>query len=86
MSSPMTCRDGVALLTDYMEGALTARVRNAVDRHVSGCRRCQGFVRSYIATPRILRSALVERMPARAGRDLRRRLSTIVRRPPRKKP
>jgi len=77
----MTCREGVPLLTDYLEGALTVPVRHALDRHVSGCRRCQGFVRSYLATPRILRSVLVERMPARVGRDLRRRLSEEARRP-----
>lgn len=82
MRTEMTCRDGVPLLMDYLEGTLDTRVRSAVDRHVAGCRRCQGFVRSYVETPRILRWATLERMPQRIGRALRRRLAMAVRHHP----
>jgi anti-sigma factor RsiW len=78
MKSEMTCREGVPLLIDYLEGVLGTRVRAALDRHVAGCRRCQGFVRSYVATPRILRTALREPMPRRAGLALRRRLAGVL--------
>jgi anti-sigma factor RsiW len=78
MKSEMTCREGVPLLTDYLEGAVGSRVRAALDRHVAGCRRCQGFVRSYVATPRILRAALPEPMPRRVGLALRRRLAGVL--------
>jgi hypothetical protein len=79
MKREMTCRAGVALAMDYLEGRLGARVRSAIDRHVAGCRRCQGFVTSYVETPRILRWATHERMPRRVGRELRRRLARVVR-------
>jgi anti-sigma factor RsiW len=84
MRTEMTCRDGVPLLMEYLEGALRADVRSAVDRHVAGCRRCQGFVASYVETPRILRRATHGRMPRRVGRELRRRLAAVVRRRPRR--
>ena len=79
MRTDMTCRKGVPLLMDYLEGALDARVRSALDRHVAGCRRCQGFVASYVETPRIVRWATREAMPRRVGRELRQRLATVVR-------
>jgi anti-sigma factor RsiW len=66
----MTCRDGVRVLMDYTEGALSLPRRRAVESHVSGCTRCQRFVRSYTETPRILREATAARMPARLGRRL----------------
>ena len=87
MKTEMTCRDGMPVLLDYLEGRLGARVRAAVDRHVAGCRRCQGFVASYVETPRIVRVATREPMPRRVGRDLRRRLALEVReRPARSRP
>jgi anti-sigma factor RsiW len=78
MRTGMTCREGVPLLMDYLEGTLSARDRSVVDRHVAGCRRCQGFVASYVETPRILRWATRERMPGRVSRELRRRLALTV--------
>ena len=69
-----TCRQGASLLMDYMEGLLPQKTRATLDRHVSLCRLCQGFVRSYAATPRILRLATQSRMPAAARRNLRARL------------
>jgi len=69
-----TCRQGARLLMDYMEGVLARPMRLAVDRHVAMCRLCRGFVRSYAATPRILRAATRSRMPAQVSRNLRVRL------------
>jgi len=83
----MTCRDGVALLMDYVEGALARPVSRAVTRHVSGCPRCRAFVASYLATPRLLREAIRPRMPRRVGRALRLRIGQLARlepRPPRR--
>ena len=51
----------------------------AIDRHVAGCRRCRGFVASYVATPRLLRVALDAPLPRRVQRALRRRLAGLGR-------
>jgi anti-sigma factor RsiW len=72
----MTCRDGVLLLAEYVDGVLAAARRRAVDVHVRGCVRCQRFVASYVATPRVLREATEERMPDRLRRKLTRKLAT----------
>jgi hypothetical protein len=77
MKGTVTCRDGVRVLMDYTEGVLSAPLRNAVETHVGVCVRCQGFVRSYRETPRILREATVTRMPARLGRRLHRTVAAL---------
>ena len=84
MKRTVTCRDGVPLLMDYVEGMLPSRTRGAIDAHVAGCARCQGFVRSYLETPRILRAATAHRLPERFARRLRRTVGTLPpgRRPP----
>lgn len=75
MTRTTTCRDGVRVLMDVTEGRLPARRRRAVEAHVGRCRRCQGFVASYRATPGILRRATAARLPASLGR----RLARVVR-------
>jgi anti-sigma factor RsiW len=80
MNQTMTCRDGVRVLMDYTEGVLSAWRRRAVEAHVGACVRCQGFVRSYCETPRIVRAATVARMPARVEARLRRMVLDLPRR------
>jgi anti-sigma factor RsiW len=77
MKGTVTCRDGVRVLMDYTEGVLSVPQRNAVEAHVGVCARCQGFVRSYRETPRILRDATAARMPARLGQRLRRMIAAL---------
>ena len=71
----LTCRDGVAMLMDYLEGTLGSPEREAIETHVSGCPRCAAFVESYQRTPRILRSATAEALPADLALSLRRFLA-----------
>jgi anti-sigma factor RsiW len=80
MNPDTTCRLGVARLMDYMEGTLRAPARRRLEAHVAGCGRCRGFVRSYAATPGIVRGATEARLPARAARALGRRLAAARRR------
>ena len=80
MTRTLTCRDGVRVLMDVTEGRLPSRRRRAVEAHVGGCRRCQGFVASYRATPGILRRATAARVPAALGRRLRRVVRSLPRR------
>jgi hypothetical protein len=49
------CVSGVDLLADYLEGLLPPDVHASIERHVLGCERCQAFLASYQATPKILR-------------------------------
>ncbi len=75
MRPAFSCADGVDLLMDYAEGIVPADDRATVDEHVAGCPRCQAFVRSYLATPRIIRAATEAVMPAAVQESLRRFLS-----------
>jgi anti-sigma factor RsiW len=73
--STVTCVSGVDLLMDYLEDALPAAVRAAVDEHVAGCPKCVAFLASYRETPRILRDATLVSLPA----DLQAALAAAVR-------
>jgi anti-sigma factor RsiW len=42
----------------------------ALEGHVAGCQRCQAFIASYQATPRILRDATDTPLPAGAETTL----------------
>jgi anti-sigma factor RsiW len=75
MTPALRCADGVHLLMDYVEDVLPAADRAGLDTHVAGCARCRAFVRSYLATPRILRAATDAVMPASIQESLRRFLS-----------
>ena len=41
---PLTCREVVELVTDYLEGALSWRQRRRVERHLSGCDGCTAYL------------------------------------------
>jgi anti-sigma factor RsiW len=64
------CASGVELLIDYFEGQLPASAVAALEGHVAGCQRCQAFIASYQATPRILRDATDTPLPAGAETTL----------------
>ena len=57
------CVSGLELLADYLEGLLPAPTVAALEDHVAGCQRCQAFIASYRATPRILREATDTALP-----------------------
>ena len=71
----LTCRDGVEMLMDYLEGTLEVPAREAIEVHVSKCPRCVAFIESYRRTPRILRAATAEALPADLALSLRRFLA-----------
>ena len=62
--SELACMSGLDLLVDYLEGQLPLAMVSAIERHVAGCRRCQAFLESYQATPRIVREATDAALPA----------------------
>jgi anti-sigma factor RsiW len=67
----IACASGVDLLMDYLEGAVPADVRSALERHVAGCPRCVAFIASYCEVPRILREATVTALPEHVEVSLR---------------
>jgi anti-sigma factor RsiW len=80
MTVELTCRQSLSMLMDYTEGLLPKRPKRRVEAHMAGCVLCRGFVRSYLATPGIVRTATARPMPARVARALRRRLVAARRR------
>jgi anti-sigma factor RsiW len=67
----LSCKTGVELLMDYLEGLVPDEVRAVLETHVAGCPRCAAFVDSYLATPRILRDATATAaMPPELQRSL----------------
>lgn len=72
MTAGLVCVEGVDLVTDYLEGALPAARREAVDAHLARCPRCVAFVASFRETPRIFREATAAPMPAALQGSLRR--------------
>jgi anti-sigma factor RsiW len=75
MSPSLTCRDGVELLMEYLEGVLPESQRQRIEAHVAGCPRCVAFVDSYRQTPRIIRSATAGDVPEDVAASLRRFLT-----------
>ncbi len=73
----LTCRDVTEHATDYMEGALTVRMRSAVRLHLFLCRMCRAYLEQLRRTAGLLRGhglapppAEVEaRIVARATRE-----------------
>jgi len=66
----ISCRTGVELLMDYLEGVVPEEMRQLLDSHVTGCPKCTAFVASYLATPRIVRDATAAAMPPELQRSL----------------
>jgi anti-sigma factor RsiW len=75
MTTGLVCVDGVALLPEYLEDLLPAERRAELDGHLQVCPRCVAFVKSYLATARIVRSATSAPMPDAARDSLRRFLA-----------
>ena len=61
--SDVTCRTGVELLMDYLEGVVDDDMRAMLESHVAGCPKCRAFIAAYEATPRIMRDATAAAMP-----------------------
>ena len=53
----LNCRDVVATLDDYVDERMSARRRDAVEAHLSGCEKCSAYLRSYRETVRAARNA-----------------------------
>ena len=46
----LTCQELVELVSDYIEGALPRRDREAFDAHIAGCTNCRTYVEQFRET------------------------------------
>ena len=56
----VACRQAVALMTDYLDGALPPRQRARLERHLRACDGCDEYLRQLRATVRLLGSVQPE--------------------------
>jgi anti-sigma factor RsiW len=59
----LTCQELVELVTDYFEGALSARDRARFERHIDGCEHCTTYLDQMRITIRTLGRLPRETLP-----------------------
>ena len=79
-AEPLTCREVIGVLADYLELALGQERVAELERHLAGCDPCQAYLRTYQRTRSLTaeteRVAMPEEMKDRLRRFLLRSLST----------
>jgi anti-sigma factor RsiW len=55
MPAELSCRELVELVTDYLEGVLTAAERMRFEAHLSECDGCEAYLEQMLLTIRALR-------------------------------
>jgi anti-sigma factor RsiW len=69
-TQPLTCRELVELVTDYLEGAMPAGERARVERHLAACDGCTAYVEQMRLTLRALGKIPEETISERAREEL----------------
>jgi anti-sigma factor RsiW len=64
------CIEFVELVTDYLEGALPARAREAFEHHLTRCDGCTAYLAQIRETRRISGALAIEDVPAAGIKDL----------------
>ena len=57
------CKDSIDLLLEYLDGEVTAEVKQHLEEHIHGCSPCEEFLKQYKETGPLCRKALRARMP-----------------------
>ena len=70
----MTCRELIAVLDDYLDGALPDDVRCALDQHLDDCAPCRAYLATYRKTRELGAAANRIEIPEEVKRRLRRLL------------
>lgn len=68
---PMTCREMISLLADYLEFALSPDRVAALERHLAGCEPCQAYLNTYRRTRTLVAKTGGVDMPAEMRDRLR---------------
>lgn len=66
----MNCRQVVELMTDYLDGALSAGERARFEDHISGCDGCRAYLAQLQSTRRVLGRLAEDSIPASVEREL----------------
>jgi anti-sigma factor RsiW len=66
----LVCRQAVALVTDYLEGTLSARDRRRFERHLRGCPNCSAYLEQIRATIALAGGIEPEELSPEARDDL----------------
>ena len=64
--SELACQEMVELVTDYLEGALSAQDHARFERHIAGCEDCTTYLEQMRVTVRVLGRLPHETMPEEA--------------------
>jgi anti-sigma factor RsiW len=67
----MNCRTIVELVTDYLEGALPAEERAAIEAHLAGCDGCAAHLEQMRTTIRLTGMLAEEQIPLETRQALR---------------
>jgi predicted anti-sigma-YlaC factor YlaD len=68
----LTCKEVVEIVSDYLEGALSAEDHARFDRHLSGCDGCTNYVEQMRETIRLTGMLTEEQVPVAQRERLRR--------------
>jgi anti-sigma factor RsiW len=68
----LTCQEVVEIVTDYLEGALSAEDRERFDQHLTGCDGCTRYLEQMRETIRLSGMLTEEQVPAAQLERLRR--------------
>ena len=60
---PLTCRDVIVLLLDYLEGALDSDTVAAFERHLQDCAPCRAYLKTYDRSRRLVGEVSRVEMP-----------------------
>ena len=66
----MKSREMVELMTDYLEGALSARDRARFEDHIAGCDGCRSYLEQMRSTMRLVGRIPNEPIPERLQEEL----------------
>ena len=66
----LVCRQAVELMTDYLEGALSARERARLEEHLGACPHCSEYLAQIRATIAAVGRIEPESLPPEARDDL----------------
>jgi hypothetical protein len=72
VDSPMTCRDAIDVLAEFLDQTLSREVGEDLEAHLMDCPPCRAYLRTYRATRGLVGEAGRIEMPAELRVRLRR--------------